>query len=218
MTLPFTWSDILRSRGVLLLISIFNLCISIFGIYNVYNNLNLVPTNILSISSGVTSPEINNQSQSYIYVYISGAVVKPGVYKIESNSRLYDALNMAGGISSGADTTYISKNLNMASKLFDEMLINVPWSPQGSLTAFIVNNLQTSTGTVSSSTSPSTANSNKINLNTATKSELLSLKGVGETYAQKIIDNRPISNFNDLNEKLKLPKNLVESLKNQSIL
>ena len=50
-----------------------------------------------------------------IYVYICGRVKHPGVYKLASDSRIYDALDAAGGFRKNADREYV----NLAEKLSD---------------------------------------------------------------------------------------------------
>ena len=56
-----------------------------------------------------------------IYVDIKGEVVNPGVYEIDSSSRVIDAINMAGGFTDNAYTRY----LNLSKKLVDENVIIV---------------------------------------------------------------------------------------------
>lgn len=57
-----------------------------------------------------------------IYVYITGEVINPGVVTLEENSRIVDAINAAGGITSSAN---ISK-VNLVYMLEDGMKVNIP--------------------------------------------------------------------------------------------
>ena len=62
--------------------------------------------------------EVNNEIRS-IRVDVKGYVEKPGVYELDSNSRVIDAINKAGGLKKGANTEYI----NLSKKIVDEMII-----------------------------------------------------------------------------------------------
>lgn len=65
------------------------------------------------------SPSISNNASDYYYVDVKGAVLNPNVYKIDINSRIIDAVNMAGGLTNDADTSV----LNLSKKIKDEMNI-----------------------------------------------------------------------------------------------
>ena len=56
-----------------------------------------------------TSELSDMAEESFIYVYICGAVVNPGVYQITEGSRLFEAIDTAGGMLEEADLT--SQNL-----------------------------------------------------------------------------------------------------------
>ena len=73
----------------------------------------------------VIEEEIKEENEvienSFIYIDIKGAANNPGVYKIDSNSRVIDAINKAEGLKEGADTSL----LNLSAKLHDEMYIYI---------------------------------------------------------------------------------------------
>lgn len=169
----------------------------------------------LAVSPTITSAALHDSDvtlpshQENIYVDVSGAVNKPGVYSLPPNSRLSDAIKMAGGLSRNADVDYFSRNYNTARLLTDQEKIYVPRSDEiadGTFVEgvyFIDHSLQRSgispgvenkdAGTVAGSTS-----SSGININTASADELETLSGIGPVTAQKIIDNRPYTDVNDL--------------------
>lgn len=137
------------------------------------------------------------------YVEVSGAVKKPGVYEIDSTKRLHDLISMAGGLSSEADSAYVSRNFNMARLLNDQEKIHVPSKAELKEGLFPENNhaLQSTQSNPSSTQSDSNQSSSKININTGTFDELDSLPGIGKTIAEKIIQNRPYTSLNELTEK-----------------
>ena len=60
-----------------------------------------------------------------LFIYVSGAVNKPGVFKLPAGSRAVDAITAAGGFIPGADQAKV----NLAALLKDELQIHVPYLP-----------------------------------------------------------------------------------------
>ncbi|MBM7643162.1 helix-hairpin-helix domain-containing protein [Streptococcus loxodontisalivarius] len=116
-----------------------------------------------------------SQEQSTIYVDIKGAVANEGVYELEPESRVMDLVKMAGGMTAEADR----KSVNLAQKLKDEDVIVI--AKQGEVVA-----ASSSQATGASSS----ASSDKINLNSASLTDLQTISGIGEKRAQDIIDYR----------------------------
>ena len=111
-----------------------------------------------------------------ITVHIKGEVNNPNVYKLSSDSRIEDAIEIAGGTTSKAMVEYV----NLAEKLTDGQEIIIPSREQ------IAKNPKF---TVTNKTSTSSKGS-IVNINTANIQELCNLPGIGEATAKKIIDYR----------------------------
>ncbi len=107
-----------------------------------------------------------NQNQinetTYYYVDIKGEIILPGVYLVKSNFLIKDVIEMAGGLTPDADIS----NINLAEVITNNQMIIIP----------INNNKQIEN------------NSNLININTATKEQLIQLESIGESKANNIID------------------------------
>ncbi len=133
-----------------------------------------------------TSDEIS-KPPSRLIVDVRGAVKKPGVYELDSDSRLEQALTKAGGYSGQADLDWVDKNLNHARKLTDGEKIYIPArdNPPENF-QFSNSNSQTNQETIKSE--------RYINLNTASQAELETLPGIGPSFAQRIIDYRDENN------------------------
>lgn len=123
-----------------------------------------------------------NSDEEYksIIVEIKGEVKNPNVYKMKSQSRLYELIDKAGGYTNKADKTCI----NASKKLKDEDCIIIYSKEE------MKNNKSKIVPKERLSSPISNEEKEKININTATKEELKSLPGVGEVTAQKIIDYR----------------------------
>ena len=133
-----------------------------------------------------------NDSQSFV-VYVAGYVNNPGVYELKEGSRIIDAIDSAGGYSKEAYENY----LNLASLIADGQMIYVPSEEevsQGNVES-IAGNGGTSgigvNGNGGNSGSIGTGNSGGlVNINSASKEELMTLPGIGESKADKIIAYR----------------------------
>ena len=131
-----------------------------------------------------------------IMVYITGEVKNPGIYELEENSRIKDVIERAGGLKETADIT----DINLATILQDEDKITIPTkdktTQENQNTEKIQSNNQSKTteksqNTTSISTNATEKNQNvKININTATQTELETLPGIGPSIANKIVSYR----------------------------
>lgn len=153
----------------------------------------------------------DSNKDSNIVVEISGEVKNPGVYTLPLNSRINDLINISGGITDKADTEWMSKFLNRAEELKDGqkiIILNKDWQKE----CESANNCDR--GTVYQNTSQ-TKSASVININNASKSDLESLPGIGPVTGQKIIDQRPYSDINELLERKILGESVFNKIKNQ---
>ena len=130
--------------------------------------------------TGVNDTDIMQE----LVVHVCGCVKEPGVYSLDPGSRIMEAVDMAGGFTDEADSDVI----NLADRLTDGMQIYVPAASE--------------TGTdpdrqyiktpqnVSDVPATAVSGSDRININTASKEELMTLNGVGASRAEAIIAYR----------------------------
>ncbi|MFQ9967193.1 MAG: DUF655 domain-containing protein [Peptoniphilus sp.] len=156
------------------------------------NTAGIVDNDKKSLESSSTDLSIEkaHEENEEIMVHISGAVNKPGILRLDSNKRVVDALDLAGGARDDADLDRV----NLAARLHDEEKIYIPK----------VGEVQNNISSLASSPSSSDTSS-KININSADLSELTKIPGVGEKTAQKIIDYRANKTFSSIEDIKNIP-------------
>lgn len=156
-----------------------------------------------SASAGVSENASKSGKITHgIMVDVEGAVVKPGVYTLSSDARIRDALIAAMGLSSTANRDWVSMHINLAAKLSDGAKVYIPSVGE------LGNSTVSGSGAVVGDST-----SSQININTASMSELDSLSGVGPVTAQKIIDNRPYTDIQELLNKKVIGNSVFEKIK-----
>lgn len=113
-----------------------------------------------------------------IVVYVCGAVNLPGVYTLTSKQRIADAVSAAGGFSDDAQTDAV----NLAGIPCDGDKIRIPFQGEE------IN--ENNSAEEQDSGNNSEIKDDRININTADKSLLMSISGVGEAKADAIISYR----------------------------
>ena len=140
------------------------------------------------------SPD-NTSNQNNISFTVSGAVNQPGKYTLPAGSIWLDGIAKAGNFSQFADMSNINQNLG--SIIYDQQNIFIPSKTiENDIT------LVSNPAFFDAENKPEIKqdNSTKININIASKSELMVLTGVGESTAQKIIDYRTTNKFDTIEE------------------
>ena len=152
-----------------------------------------------NIENNIEYKNKENTISKNVTIYVSGEVNNPGIVTIESDKRLYDAVEKVGGFTENADLNKV----NLAIKLNDEEHYIIPKIGEDNIISqdISVNNIDTIKNEQTS----------KININTATIEELDNLPGVGEATANKILNYRQengmfksieeIKNVNGIGEK-----------------
>ena len=133
------------------------------------------------IKKQVTSYEIVKEDETYtgrVRVTLSGAVAKPGEYTVDNGARICDVIYGAGGVTEDAELNEI----NLDAIVMDGTKIHIPHSGEDSVKETIP----------------------LIDINTADKSTLELIPGVGEALSVRIIDHReengPFKTLEDLCE------------------
>lgn len=141
----------------------------------------------------VSQEESENIEENLICVYIIGAVQNPGIALVPENSRLYEVIESVGGFTENADTNLI----NLASTVCDGEKIVIPFIEKLS-SKMEVSKIQQINELYHGDVSK---NSGLVNINTATKEELKTLSGIGDSTADKIIEYRNmVSKFKNIEE------------------
>ncbi len=124
-----------------------------------------------------------------VIVDVEGAVVRPGLVEVPAGGRIGDAIALAGGFAPRVDLTAASLQLNLAEPVQDGIKVHVPAigdavSPAG----------DTASGAAS------TRGDGRVDLNSASESELDALPGVGPATIAKIVAARSESPFRTADE------------------
>ena len=155
----------------------------------------------------------DEQIKSTCFVDIKGSINNPGVYEVDCNKRVIDIINIAGGLTDNADTSI----LNLSKKVKDEMYIIVYSNddikeykekllPSKEIIKKVEekiicpDNSNDACEKSNTSKKEETTITGKININSATKEELMTLTGIGESKADKIIEYRSNNKFNSIED------------------
>lgn len=162
--------------------------------------------------------ESTSEKKELIKIHVTGAVKSNGIVQIEKDSRINDAIEAAGGLTEDADLT----NINLAYIIEDGQKIYIPSidDKEEIQTSTSVQDNQNAEGQARQKqeatfifsgpgygiTEETEGTDKKININKATLMELITLPGIGEATAVKIIEYRKTSgNFKTIEEIKNVP-------------
>jgi competence protein ComEA len=143
-----------------------------------------------------------------IYVHVCGAVHSPGVYALEQGDRIFTAVQKAGGFAEGAEESF----LNLAEPLADGQKVYVPDKAEAASLAAPAQN-----GTEKNGEAPAQGNGlsvmksgesqaeQRVNINTASLQELMTLPGIGKSRAEDILTYRSSHVFQKPEDLMKVP-------------
>ena len=152
----------------------------------------------------LSSENTSQSEETIIYIDIKGAVNRPGLYQLSEGSRMVDAIEAAGGLTTEAD----DRTINLAEKLLDQqkIIVYTESEVEEQLTQGDRDNLLDRDYHLSS---PSVA-SQKININIATVEELQTLPNIGPKKAQAIIEYRQTNGSFQSTDQIKEIKGIGE--------
>lgn len=175
------WRDDPRAR-----IALIALVAVIAGLYWYRSALGSESTPLEGVALDPPAPSETpgETAPSEIVVHVSGAVARPGVLRLESHSRVADAVEAAGGAIADADLD----QLNLAAPLGDGERVHVPLEGE---------TLPIAAGADATRTGP-------LNVNSASAAELETLPGIGPAIAQAIVAARADHRFETVDDLLRV--------------
>ncbi len=150
-----------------------------------------------------SSPAVSAAPAS-VYVHVSGAVSNPGLYRLEENARVVDAVAAAGGFSDAADPA----GVNLARPVSDGEQLFVPQPGEVAPAE-----------TVGGAAPGGAASDGVVDLNSADASTLESLPRVGPALAERIIawrtENGRFTSVEDLLAVSGIGEKMLEALRDR---
>ncbi len=179
----------LSKKQLIILIAIGGVIIFVIGyyLYTTTSNESYEQLDIISEEQDNQNKEnVEKEQEEMIVVHIAGEVKKPGIVKTKEGARIADIIEEAGGLTENANIT----NINLAYIIEDGQKITIP-SKNQKVEAKQEEYIQTENEQGIINEEQGISNKNQVlNINKATKEELQTLQGIGESTADKIITYR----------------------------
>lgn len=211
-----------RRQKIIILIIAVIIAIIIYNFYikeNEFININNITTeenDKIEYQQNIIQ-ESENKTNVEIIVHVSGAVNKEGIVKLPQNSRISDAIEKSNGLKEDADI----QDINLAYILEDGMKIYIPNKKDKSEKEKVNkedNNYYENNNVTQYNNSNNKKQNQKININTATQTELETLPGIGPSTALKIINYRneqkKFSNIEEIKEVSGIGDSKFDNIKN----
>jgi competence protein ComEA len=157
-----------------------------------------------------TATPLPTATPAPIIVFVSGAVVRAGIYSLAPTARVADAVAAAGGATSEANSALV----NQAEPLWDGAQVHVPTLVTAA--ANVAPEPPVGVSGTAASSAPAVGQGGGgglINLNNATATDLETLPGIGPSKAAAIIANRPYSTVDDLDKVPGIGPSTLEQLR-----
>ena len=164
-------------------------------------------TSDVDIDNGSEAVSDKEMQQAMIYVDVCGAVANPGVFQLAAGSRVFQAIEAAGGYLPEAALTCVNRAgvLTDGQQLY--ILTQEEMERQGldpvEMAKASDGQMNGSAGTgQNTGMTAQVQQDNRININTADEAQLITLTGIGATRAQAIIayreENGPFAAIEDI--------------------
>ncbi len=189
-----------HDKKVIIIVAIILALLLIAGFFGIRKNLSDDSKVYASKENEVCELTTTEEIPHEFYVDIKGAVKKPGVYKVSEKNIVKDVIDMAGGLKS----TAVTSNINLSKKVTSEMVIYVYTKSElttAKTTKIISDEKILITTEPMKDESNSDQNTRKlININVASKTELMTIPNIGESKADSIIIYRTENKFNKIED------------------
>lgn len=176
-------------------------------------------------TSAPTATPVPTSTPAPFVIFVSGAIMQPGVYELAPDVRVGDAILAAGGLAENANATIV----NQAEMLWDGAQVHIPEMPvtdapeaqpdQSTLLSQPASAQAAPPAGVSGAPAADSGqplgqgSGSAININTASVTELETLPGIGPSKAQAIVDNRPYATVDELERVPGIGAKTVEQLR-----
>jgi len=149
-----------------------------------------------------------------ITIDVSGAVKNPFVYAFNSQARIIDAIQKAGGLTEDADEAFVKRNVNYARILNDQEKIYIPFLSD-TTNGYVLENKRIIDYTQPNISTRQSEDVSKMNINAASILELDQLPGIGKVQGEAIFNGRPYSAIEDLVKNNVIKQSVFDKIKNQ---
>ena len=165
----------------IIIFGVISLGVTIYIIYKTLSNNQVEEIEFNNLEINTESPETIQAEEKYIILHVTGEVKNPGIVKIAEGGRIADAIEASGGVTENVNLDKV----NLAYVLQDGQKLYIPSIYDEEEKEYIEEDAGQNI-----IEEFKVKQQSKINLNTATQTELETLTGIGQSTALKIINYR----------------------------